>query len=122
MHSQEIFGPVMQLMTFKTYDEVIARANDTKYGLAAGVCTRDIGTALKLSSDLEAGTVWVNCYDNFDMACPFGGYKESGWGSDKGEYALENYTITKCVMMPMDLPKKAVASSEAYPASKRARR
>merc|ERR1712032_1289559 len=66
---EEIFGPVMQIMKFKT---------------------------------LEAGTVWINCYDNFDMACPFGGFKTSGWGREKGEYALENYTQVKAVMVPMD--------------------
>jgi len=99
---EEIFGPVMQLMKFKTLEEAITRANDTHYGLAAGLCTRDVGTALATAHDLNAGTVWINCYDNFDMACPFGGYKSSGWGRDKGEYALENYTEVKCVMMPMD--------------------
>jgi aldehyde dehydrogenase (NAD+) len=99
---EEIFGPVMQVMKFKTLAEAIERANDTHYGLAAGICTRDIGTALSAASDLEAGTVWINCYDNFDMACPFGGFKTSGWGREKGEYALENYTQVKCVMIPMD--------------------
>jgi len=99
---EEIFGPVMQLMKFKTLAEAIERANATHYGLAAGICTRDIGTALSAAQDLEAGTVWINCYDNFDMACPFGGYKTSGWGREKGEYALENYTQVKCVMMPVD--------------------
>lgn len=99
---EEIFGPVMQLMKFKTLEEAVNRANDTHYGLAAGICSRDIGTALKIAHKLDAGTVWINCYDNFDMACPFGGFKESGWGREKGEYALENYTEVKCVMMPMD--------------------
>jgi len=99
---EEIFGPVMQLLKFRTLEEAIQRANDTHYGLAAGICTRDVGTALAVASDLEAGTVWINCYDNFDMAAPFGGYKESGWGREKGEYALENFTQVKCVMMPMD--------------------
>jgi len=99
---EEIFGPVMQLLKFKTLEEAIARANTTHYGLAAGICTRDVGTALKTAHDLEAGTVWINCYDNFDMACPFGGFKTSGWGREKGEYALENYTSVKCIMMPMD--------------------
>lgn len=99
---EEIFGPVMQLMKFKTLEEAISRANSTHYGLAAGICTRDVGTALAVAHDLDAGTVWVNCYDNFDMACPFGGYKTSGWGRDKGEYALENYTNVKCIMIPMD--------------------
>jgi len=99
---EEIFGPVMQIMKFKTLEEAITRANATAYGLAAGICTRDVGTALKTANDLDAGTVWINCYDNFDMACPFGGFKTSGWGREKGEYALENYTQVKCVMLPMD--------------------
>lgn len=99
---EEIFGPVMQLMKFKTLSEAIERANTTHYGLAAGICTRDIGTALSVARDLDAGTVWINCYDNFDMACPFGGFKMSGWGREKGEYALENYTAVKCVMVPVD--------------------
>jgi len=99
---EEIFGPVMQLMKFKTLEEAIERANNTHYGLAAGICTRDVGTALAAARDLEAGTVWINCYDDFDMAAPFGGFKTSGWGREKGEYALENYTEVKCVMMPVD--------------------
>jgi len=99
---EEIFGPVMQLMKFKTLDEAIERANNTHYGLAAGICTRDVGTALAAAKELEAGTVWINCYDDFDMAAPFGGFKTSGWGREKGEYALENYTEVKCVMMPVD--------------------
>jgi aldehyde dehydrogenase (NAD+) len=99
---EEIFGPVMQLMKFKTLKEAIERSNNTNYGLAAGICTRDVGTALSVARDLEAGTVWINCYDNFDLAAPFGGFKQSGWGREKGEYALENYTEVKCVMMPVD--------------------
>jgi len=99
---EEIFGPVMQLLKFKTLEEAVERSNRTHYGLAAGICTRDVGTALKVASELDAGTVWINCYDNFDMACPFGGFKSSGWGREKGEYALENYTEVKCVMVPMD--------------------
>jgi aldehyde dehydrogenase (NAD+) len=99
---EEIFGPVMQLLKFKTLEEAITRANKTHYGLAAGICTRDVGTALSAAADLEAGTVWVNCYDDFDLAAPFGGYKQSGWGRDKSEYALDNYTQVKCVMIPMD--------------------
>merc|ERR1712187_497991 len=99
---EEIFGPVMQLMKFRDLEDAIQRANTTHFGLAAGICTRDIGTALATARDLDAGTVWINCYDNFDMAAPFGGFKESWWGREKGEYALENYTEVKCVMMPMD--------------------
>ena len=141
---EEIFGPVMQLLTFKDTAEAIARANNSNYGLAAGVCTKDIGKALHIAGELDAGTVWINCCapraaanpraparvlarsrvhprprtasplhpshpthppppadDNFDMACPFGGTKESGWGREKGEYALENYTNVKVVMVPM---------------------
>merc|ERR1712050_284132 len=95
---EEIFGPVMQLLKFKTLEDAIQRANSTHYGLGAGVCTRDVGTALAVARDLEAGTVWVNCYDNFDHAAPFGGFKESGWGREKGEEALKNYAETKTVM------------------------
>jgi aldehyde dehydrogenase (NAD+) len=98
---EEIFGPVMQLMKFKTNEEAVRRANASEFGLAAGVCSRDIGNAIAIAHELQGGSVWVNTYDNFDMACPFGGYKESGWGSDKGEYALANYTITKCVTTPI---------------------
>jgi len=99
---EEIFGPVMQLMKFKDLQDVIKRANQTHYGLGAGVCTRDVGTALAVARDIEAGTVWVNCYDNFDHAAPFGGFKESGWGREKGEAALNNYLETKTVMIPID--------------------
>lgn len=99
---EEIFGPVMQLLKFKTLGEALERANSLQYGLAAGICTRDVGTALSAASDLDTGSVWINCYDNFDMACPFGGTKQSGWGRDKGEYALDNYTSVKCVTFPLD--------------------
>jgi len=99
---EEIFGPVMQLLKFGTLKEAIERANNTHFGLAAGICTRDVGTALAAARDLEAGTVWINCYDNFDLAAPFGDFKQSGWGREKGEYALDNYTEVKCVMMPVD--------------------
>jgi len=99
---EEIFGPVMQVLKFKTLAEAIDRANSSCFGLAAGICSRDIGTALSAANDLEAGTVWINSYDNFDMACPFGGFKSSGWGREKSEYALENYTQVKVVMMPLD--------------------
>jgi aldehyde dehydrogenase (NAD+) len=98
---EEIFGPVMQLLKFKDNAEAVRRANSSEFGLAAGVCSRDIGSAIAIAHALDAGSVWINTYDNFDMACPFGGYKESGWGSDKGEYALANYTITKCVTTPI---------------------
>jgi aldehyde dehydrogenase (NAD+) len=94
---EEIFGPVMQIMKFKSADEVIARANNSNYGLAGAVFTKDIDQALVVSNSLRAGTVWVNCYDNFDVAAPFGGYKQSGYGREKGEDGLKNYLETKCV-------------------------
>ena len=94
---EEIFGPVMQILKFKTIDEVIERANNTEYGLAAAVFTKNIDSAIQISNSLRAGTVWVNCYDNFDMAAPFGGYKASGFGREKGEYGLNSYLEVKCV-------------------------
>merc|ERR1712216_570019 len=70
---EEIFGPVMSILKFKTTEEVIERANDTIYGLGAGICTRDVGKAVRVASQIRAGTVWVNTYDSFDTAAPFGG-------------------------------------------------
>lgn len=98
---EEIFGPVMQLLKFDTIQEAIKRANTTSYGLAAGVCSQDIAKAMGIAKRLQAGTVWVNLYDDFDAALPFGGYKESGWGRDKSEYALENYMEVKTVQFPI---------------------
>jgi len=98
---EEIFGPVQQIIKFKTMEEMIQRANDSCYGLAAAVFTKDINKALFVSNALRAGTVWVNCFNNFDSAAPFGGFKMSGWGRDKGEYALENYTEVKCVTIKL---------------------
>lgn len=93
----EIFGPVITLLKFKDTANVIARANDSDYGLAAAVFSKNIDTINHVTSQLKAGTVWVNCYNNFDNSAPFGGYKMSGYGRDKSEYALENYTEVKCV-------------------------
>ena len=93
----EIFGPVMNILTFKDMNEVIRRGNETSYGLAAAVWTRDISRAHRLAHELKAGTVWVNCYDVFDAAAPFGGFKMSGHGRELGEYALQLYTETKTV-------------------------
>ncbi len=96
---EEIFGPVMSILKFKDADEVIARGNRTFYGLAAAVWTRDVKKAIRLSSALKAGTVWVNCYDVFDAAAPFGGFKMSGIGRELGQYALQLYTEVKTVIM-----------------------
>jgi aldehyde dehydrogenase (NAD+) len=98
---EEIFGPVMSIMKFHDLDEVIGRANNTTYGLAAAVWTRDIGKALAISNNVRAGTVWVNCFDVFDAAAPFGGFKQSGIGREMGEYALQQYTEVKTVTIKM---------------------
>ena len=97
----EIFGPVMSILPFKSVDEVIERSNLTNYGLAAAVWTRDAAKAHKIAHSLKAGTVWINCYDVFDAAAPFGGYKQSGIGRELGEAALANYTELKTVTMAL---------------------
>ncbi|KAF4011682.1 hypothetical protein G4228_004303 [Cervus hanglu yarkandensis] len=96
---EEIFGPVMQILKFKTMEEVVGRANNSKYGLAAAVFTKDLDKANYLSQALQAGTVWVNCYDVFGAQSPFGGYKLSGSGRELGEYGLQAYTEVKTVSM-----------------------
>jgi aldehyde dehydrogenase (NAD+) len=83
------------------FAQVVRRANNTTYGLAAGVFTRDLDIANTVSRGLRAGTVWINCYNNFDATMPFGGYKQSGIGREKGSYALENYTQVKAVVTPL---------------------
>jgi aldehyde dehydrogenase (NAD+) len=98
---EEIFGPVMNILKFKNIDEVIQRGNRTFYGLAAAVWTRDIKKALSLANGLRAGTVWINCYDVFDAAAPFGGFKMSGIGRELGEYALDAYSEVKTVTVAL---------------------
>ncbi|KAI7931894.1 aldehyde dehydrogenase [Pyricularia oryzae] len=95
---EEIFGPVVAMAKFKTEEEVIALANDTNYGLAAAVHTKDLNTSIRVSNALKAGTVWVNCYNMLHHQLPFGGFKESGIGRELGEAALANYTQNKSYM------------------------
>ncbi|KAF0515735.1 putative aldehyde dehydrogenase [Gigaspora margarita] len=100
---EEIFGPVVSVSKFKTIKEVIEKAHLTKYGLAAAVFTNDITRAIKISNELKAGTVWVNCYNLIDANTPFGGYKESGMGRELGKYALDQYTQVKTVQINLGI-------------------
>jgi len=98
---EEIFGPVLSVMPFDSLDNVIDEANDSIYGLSAGIWTRDVSKAHQVSARLQAGTVWVNCFHIFDATQPFGGYKQSGWGREWGRAALEHYTETKSVCIKL---------------------
>ncbi|MFO0946939.1 MAG: aldehyde dehydrogenase family protein [Planctomycetota bacterium] len=100
--TDEIFGPVLSVIKFKSLKEVTQRANQTNYGLAAAVWTKDINKAHALAASVRAGTVWVNCYDVFDAAAPFGGFKMSGQGRELGEKALDNYTEVKTVTVNLN--------------------
>ena len=94
---EEIFGPVVTASPFADLDQLVAEANNSEYGLAAGVWTKDISKAHRIAHKLRAGTVWINCYNVFDAALPFGGYKQSGWGREMGHEVLELYTEVKAV-------------------------
>ena len=94
---EEIFGPVIAALPFDSLDEVVARANATPYGLAAGIFTRDLGTAHRLARRIRAGTVWVNMYHAIDPAVPFGGVKMSGYGREGGREQIEEYLATKAI-------------------------
>jgi len=96
---EEIFGPVMQILKFKDMEEVLERANSSAYGLGGAVHTKSLDTALECAHGLRAGTVWVNCYYNFDCMAPFGGYKSSGQGRELGEYGMQQYSEVKTVMI-----------------------
>lgn len=100
----EIFGPVQTVLKYKNLDEVIKRANNSRYGLAAGVFTQNIDTANTLTRALRVGSLWINCYDVFDASIPFGGYKMSGNGREKGSYGLQNYLQVKAVVTPLKNP------------------
>jgi len=99
---EEIFGPVVSVFPFDTVDEVMERANATDYGLVAAVWTKDVKKAHQTAARLKAGTVWINCYQFVDAAAPWGGVKQSGYGREKGQYALENYTALKSVWVDLN--------------------
>ncbi len=99
---EEIFGPVVSTLTFSSEEEIAQRANQTIYGLSAGIWTRDIGKAHRLAKEIKAGTIWMNCYNCFDAASPFGGFKQSGFGRELGKHALELYTQIKSVWVALD--------------------
>ncbi|QLL06514.1 aldehyde dehydrogenase family protein [Mycobacterium vicinigordonae] len=94
---EEIFGPVVVALPFNAADGPVGAANDSEYGLAAGIWTRDISRAHRTARQIKAGSVWINCYNAFDSAIPFGGYKQSGWGRELGPEAIDLYTQTKAV-------------------------
>jgi len=98
---EEVFGPVLAVLGFDDEDEAVALANQSMYGLAAGVWSRDIGRAHRVAHAIRAGTVWVNTYNMYDPAAPFGGFKQSGFGRDLGRTALEGYTETKSVWVAL---------------------
>ena len=100
--TDEIFGPVQSIMKFKDLNEVIKRANASRYGLAAGVFTKSIETANTLTRALCVGTIWVNCFEIFDAGIPFCGYKMSGTGREKGIYSLQNCLQVKVVVSPLN--------------------
>jgi aldehyde dehydrogenase (NAD+) len=100
---EEIFGPVVTVTKFKTEEEVLELANNTTYGLAAGIHTNDYQRAIRVTNKLKAGTTWVNMFNFVHWSIPFGGYRESGIGRECGEAALENYTETKAVFFNMGI-------------------
>ncbi|MEJ2633106.1 MAG: aldehyde dehydrogenase family protein [Acidihalobacter sp.] len=98
---EEIFGPVLTVMSWSDVDDLVKRANDTLYGLSAGLWTRDLRMAHRIAADLKAGSVWINCWNVIDPASPFGGYKRSGWGREMGKNVIDAYTETKSVFVDL---------------------
>ena len=98
---EEIFGPVVSVLSFENDNDLMKQANDTIYGLSAGIWTRDIGRAHRFAREVKAGVVWINTYNMFNAASPFGGYKQSGYGREMGKHALELYTQTKSVWVDL---------------------
>jgi phenylacetaldehyde dehydrogenase len=98
---EEIFGPVVRAIPFDSAEEIPAVANQTLYGLAASIWTRDVSKALRLAKALNAGAVWVNCSDVFDPNLPWGGFKQSGWGRELGQEGVEAFTELKAVTIKL---------------------
>jgi acyl-CoA reductase-like NAD-dependent aldehyde dehydrogenase len=98
---EEIFGPVLSVIPFEGIEEAARIADNTEFGLAAGVWTKDVGRAHALASRIRAGTVWINCYNVFDAASPYGGYKQSGFGRENGAEVLRDLTQTKSVVVAL---------------------
>jgi len=99
---EEIFGPVLSAISFSDVEEAVEIANDTIYGLAGALWTRDVSTAHKVARQIKAGVVWVNCFDAGDITTPFGGFKQSGFGRDKSLHAMEKYTDLKLIWLQLD--------------------
>ena len=98
---EEIFGPVVSVISFKDEDDLIKQANDTIYGLSAGIWTRDITRAHRFAKEIKAGVIWINTFNMFNAASPFGGYKQSGYGREMGRHALDLYTQVKSVWVDL---------------------
>jgi aldehyde dehydrogenase (NAD+) len=99
----EIFGPVLSILEFNDLDEALKIANNTIYGLAAAIWTRDVKKGHTAAKKLDAGTVWINSYHNYDVGAPFGGYKMSGYGRELGKHAIDHYTQIKSVFVDLNL-------------------
>ena len=97
MVDEEIFGPVVAALPFDDEEDIAAAANKSIYGLAAGIWTKDLSKAHRTAAAVQAGSVWVNQYNGFDTALPFGGFKQSGWGRELGDSAIDLYTQVKAV-------------------------